>query len=145
MNEKNIKEILERWKTVAIVGLSKDASKDSHRVSEYLKSHGFKVMPVNPTADQILGERSYRSLSEIPPEIKRTIDIVNIFRPSEEAKLIVEQVVKMKEHYDRPSVVWMQLGVINEEAAALAREEGMTVVMNQCMMRKHKELFSEAK
>lgn len=127
-----------------MIGLSKDPAKDSYGVAEYLKKHGFKIIPVNPTSDKILGEKSYESMLGIPAEIQRTIEIVDVFRPSEEVMSIVEQVIKLKEWYDRPYVIWMQLGIIDERAAALARKSGLTVVMDHCMMREHKKLFSNA-
>jgi hypothetical protein len=141
LSKNSVKEILTKYKTAAVVGLSRDPSKDSHRVAEYLKSQGFRIVPVNPTADEVLGERSYRSLLDIPPEIQRTLDIVDIFRPSLDVPPIVEEAVKLKERYDRPYVVWMQLGIINEQAAKTARAAGLTVIMNRCMMAEHKKLF----
>jgi hypothetical protein len=141
LSKNSVKEILTKYKTAAVVGLSRDPSKDSHRVAEYLKSQGFRIVPVNPTADEVLGERSYKSLLDIPPEIQRTLDIVDIFRPSIDVPPIVEETVKLKERYDRPYVVWMQLGIINEQAAKTARAAGLTVIMNKCMMAEHKKLF----
>ena len=141
MSKDSTEEILTRYKTVAVVGLSRDPSKESHRVAEYLKSNGFRIVPVNPTADEVLGEKSYKNLLDIPPEIQRTLDIVDIFRPSADAPPIVEEAVKLKQRYDRPYVVWMQLGIINEQAAKTARTGGLTVVMNRCMMVEHKKLF----
>jgi predicted CoA-binding protein len=137
----DVKEILTKYKTVAVVGMSRDPSKDSHRVSKYLQSQGFKIIPVNPTAEEILGEKSYTGLLEMPAEIRKTIEIVDIFKPSKDVPPIIEQAVKLKERYDKPYVVWMQLGIINEQAAETAREAGITVVMNKCMMQEHKKLF----
>jgi predicted CoA-binding protein len=141
LSKDSAKEILTKYKTVAVVGLSRDPSKESHRVAEYLKSQGFSIVPVNPTPDEILGEKSYRSLLDIPPEIQRTLDIIDIFRPSADVPPIIEDAVKLKEQHDRPYVVWMQLGIINEQAATTARAAGLTVVMNRCMMVEHKKLF----
>jgi predicted CoA-binding protein len=137
----DVKEILTKYKTVAVVGISRDPSKDSHRVAEYLQSQGFRIIPVNPTADEVLGAKSYESLLDMPAEIQRIIEIVDIFRPSADVPPIVEQAVKLKERYDKPYVVWMQLGIINEGAAETAREAGITVIMNRCMMQEHKKLF----
>jgi len=103
----DLKEILERYKTVAIVGLSKDPSKDSYRVATYLKSQGFRIVPINPFADEILGEKSYKSLIELPQDIQKSLEIVDIFRPSQEVLSIVEQAIKLKSAYGRPHVVWM--------------------------------------
>jgi predicted CoA-binding protein len=144
MIKDDLREIFTKYKTVAVVGISRDPAKDSHRVAEYLQSHGFKIVPVNPTAKEILGEKSHRDLLEIPVEILKTIDIVDIFRPAPDVLPIVEQAVELKERFDRPYVVWMQLGIVNEQAAEAAREVGITVVMNRCMMQEHKRLFPDA-
>jgi predicted CoA-binding protein len=141
MSQNEIKEILTKYKTVAVVGLSREPGKDSHRVSAYLKNHGFHIIPVNPFADEIIGEKSYKSLLDIPPEIQKTIEIVDIFRPSEDVPPIVEQAVKLRAAYGKPYVVWMQLGIVNEQAAEAAEKAGLTVVMNKCMMIEHKRFF----
>ena len=141
MAKENVKEILEKYRTVAVIGVSRDPSKDSHRVAEYLKNQGFRVVPVNPTADEVLGEKCYKSLLEIPSAVQRTIEIVDVFRPSQNTPAIVEQAVKLKERYDKPYVIWMQLGIINEQAAEIARQAGISVIMNKCMMQEHKRLF----
>jgi predicted CoA-binding protein len=142
MSKDDVKEILTTYRTVAIVGVSRDASKDSHVVASYLQSQGFHVIPVNPTANEVLGEKSYKGLLDIPPEIQKTIEIVDVFRPSSDVPPIVTQAVKLKERYDKPYVFWMQLGIINEQAAEAAREAGITVIMNKCMMQEHKKLSS---
>jgi predicted CoA-binding protein len=136
----DLKEILERYKTVAIVGVSKDPSKDSYRVATYLKSQGFRIVPINPFADEILGEKSYKSLLELPQVIQKSLEIVDIFRPSQEVPSIVEQAIKLKSAYGRPHVVWMQLGIFNEEAAKKAEKARLTVVMDKCIMQEHKRL-----
>jgi predicted CoA-binding protein len=136
-----IKEILTKYKTVAVVGLSREPDKDSHRVSAYLKKHGFRIIPVNPFADEVLGEKSYKSLLDIPSEVQKTIDVVDIFRPSKDVPLIVEQAVKLKEMYGKPRVVWMQLGIVNGQAAEAAKKAGLTVVMDRCIMLEHKRFF----
>ena len=141
MSQNEIKEILTKYKTVAVVGLSREPGKDSHRVSAYLKQHGFHIIPVNPFADEILGEKSYKSLLDIPPEIQKTIEIVDVFRPSKDVPPIVEQAIKLKAAYGKPNVVWMQLDIVNEHAAEAARKAGLTVVRDKCMMIEHKRLF----
>jgi predicted CoA-binding protein len=133
-----IAEILTKYKTIAVVGLSREPDKDSHKVSAYLKKHGFRIIPVNPFADEALGEKSYKSLLDMPPEIQKTIEVVDIFRPSKDVPPIVEQAIKLKAMYGNPRVVWMQLGIVNEQAAEAAKKAGLTVVMNKCMMIEHK-------
>lgn len=139
-----VKDILTKYKTVAIVGLSKDPSKDSHRVAEYLKDNGFSIVPINPSADNVLGEKSYKSLIDVPVEIQKTIEIVDIFRPSPDIPNIVEQAVKLKERFDKPYVVWMQLGIVNEKAAESARKAGLIVIANKCLMQEHRKLLQNA-
>ncbi|MCW4044124.1 MAG: CoA-binding protein [Candidatus Bathyarchaeota archaeon] len=140
MSREEIKEILTRSKTVAVVGLSRDPNKDSYRISEYLKEHGFHIVPVNPFADEVLGKKSYKNLLDIPVELQKTIDVVDIFRPAEDVPLIVEQAATLKARHGKPSVIWMQLGIVNKQAAMTAKKAGFTVVMNRCMMVEHMRL-----
>jgi hypothetical protein len=135
--------ILETYRTVAVVGVSRDSSKDSYRVAAYLKSHGFRIVPVNPVADEVLGEKSYKSLLEMPVEIQKSIEIVDIFRPSADVPPIVREAIRLREVHGKPHVVWMQLGVVHESAAEEARKAGLTVVADKCMMREHMALSGE--
>jgi len=139
LSQSQIKEIL-KYKVIAVVGLSKEPGKDSHRVSAYLKQHGYRIIPVNPFADEVLGEKSYKNLLDIPPEIQKTIEIVDIFRPAKDVPLIVEQAIKLRALYGKPFVVWMQLGIVNEQAAEAARRAGLIVVMDKCLMVEHHRL-----
>lgn len=123
-----IDEIL-KMKKIAVVGLSKDPSKPSHYVPKYMRERGYKIIPVNPTVEEILGEKCCKSLSEV----QESIDVVNIFRPSNEALQIVRDAIKKK-----AKAVWMQEGIINEEAAAEARKHGLLVVMDRCMMKERR-------
>ncbi len=140
MGQNQISDILKKYRVIAIVGLSKDSSKDSYRVAAYLQQHGYRIIPVNPFVDQVLGEKSYKSLLEIPAEIQKTIDIVDIFRRSEDVPPIVQQAIELKRKFERPFVVWMQLGIVNEEAAEAARHAGLAVVMDKCLMVEHRRL-----
>ena len=115
LSQNEIKKILTKYQTVAVVGLSREPAKDSHRVSVYLKKHGFRIIPVNPFANEVLGEKSYKSLLDIPPEIQKTIEVIDIFRPTKDVPLIVEQAIKLKAIYGKPYAVWMQLGIVNEQ------------------------------
>jgi predicted CoA-binding protein len=142
LSRSEIEEILTKRKTIAVVGLSRDSDKDSHRVSAYLKAHDFHIIPINPFADEILGEKSYKSLLDIPDDVQKTIEVVDIFRPAEDVPSIVEQAIKLKTLYGTLQVVWMQLGIVNEEAAEAAKKAELTVIMNKCMMVEHSRLFS---
>jgi predicted CoA-binding protein len=126
-------------KTIAVVGLSKDPSKDSHSVSMYMKEHGYEIIPINPTADKIMGLRSYPSLVAIPDDLKKRIDVINIFRRSEDVPPIVDDAIKLKNFIKKPLVVWMQLGIVNKEAAKKAESAGIEVVMNVCIRTEHRK------
>ena len=141
MSQNEIKGILAKCKTVAVVGLSREPDKDSYRVAAYLKNQGFRIVPVNPFADEILGEKSYKSLLDIPVEIQKTIDVVDVFRPAKDVPAIVEQAVKLKAAHGKPCVVWMQLGIVNKQAAEITKKAGLTVVMDKCMMVEHRRLL----
>ena len=140
MSKNRIEEILTKYKTVAVVGLSRDPSKDSHSVAAYLQTQGYKIIPINPTTKEVLGEKSYKTLLDIPPQIQKTIEIVDIFRPSEDVPPIVQQAIKLKEENDKPYVIWMQLRIVNQQAAETAKAAGLEVVMNRCMRQEHKKL-----
>jgi predicted CoA-binding protein len=140
MSQTVVEEILGKYRVVAVVGLSNQLGKPSHRVAAYLKKHGYRIIPVNPNITEVFGEKSYRNLLEIPEVLQRTIDVVDIFRKSEEVPTIVDQVIKIRETVGRPFVVWMQLGIINEKAAEAARQAGLVVVMNKCLMAEHLHL-----
>jgi predicted CoA-binding protein len=124
-------KILNSSKTIAVVGLSPRKEKPSFTVASYLKEQGFRIIPVNPTTTEVLGERSYPDLSSIPERV----DAVNIFRRSEEVLSIVEEAIKIG-----AKSVWMQEGVVNEEAASRARDAGLLVVMDKCMFKEHRRL-----
>jgi thioredoxin len=141
--EDTIKSILENYKTVAIVGLSKDPSKDSYQVGQFLQSKGYKIIPINPTADQILGEKCYKSLLEMPENLQKTVDIVDIFRPSADVPPIVDQAIELRRKFGKPDVVWMQLGIVNEDAAKKAEGSGLKVVMDRCMRIERRKLDME--
>jgi hypothetical protein len=140
LSEGQIKDLLAKSKNIAVVGLSKEPEKDSNKVSVYLQQHGYRIIPVNPLVEQVLGEKSYKSLLEIPMEIQKTIDIIDIFRKAADTPLIVEQVIQLKTQLGRSFVVWMQLGIINEQAAEMAKSNGLIVVMDKCLMIEHQRL-----
>lgn len=132
-SEKDIERILIEYRTVAVVGLSADPSKYSHVVAEFLQSKGWRIIPVNPNVETVLGEKSYKSLVDLPESVQREVEVVDVFRRSEDVPPIVDQAIQLKEKNRKPFVVWMQLGIVNEEAAASARKAGLIVVMDKCM------------
>ena len=138
-----IRDVLTKYRTVAIVGLSRAPSKPSHFVPQYLKNHGFRIIPVNPTLNEILGEKCYKDLLALPFEVQKTVEIIDIFRPSADVMPIVEQAVQLRKMHDLPYVVWMQLGIVNEQAAELAQKAGLAVVMDKCMMQEYRRIFDD--
>jgi len=125
-------EILNEYRNVAVVGLSTNPERVSYRVASYLSEQGYNIIPVNPNAQKILGKTSYPNLSSIP----ESVEIVDIFRRSEEVLPIIDEAIKVG-----AKAVWMQEGVINEEAAAKARDAGLLVVMDKCMFKEHQRLM----
>jgi predicted CoA-binding protein len=127
----DIEEILRDSRVVAIVGASPKEDRPSYRVFSYLKSQGYDVIPVNPACLEVLGEMSYPDLLSLP----RPVDVVDIFRRSEDVSPIVEQAIQIK-----AKVVWMQEGIVNETAAQRARQAGLKVVMDHCIRKEHLRL-----
>jgi len=130
--EELMKDILRNSSVIAVVGLSNDAWKDSHRVAAYLKEHGYRIIPVNPAADEILGEKSYPDLKSIPDKV----DVVDVFRRPEHLPEIADQAISIG-----AKVLWMQSGIKNEEAAEKAENAGLTVIQDECMMARHSGLM----
>ncbi|MBT8242398.1 MAG: CoA-binding protein [Nitrosopumilus sp.] len=129
-SDEQIREILELNK-IAVVGMSKNSSKAAHYVPKYLHDNGYDVTPVNPNADNILGKKCYDSVDDIDEEI----DIVDIFRPSDQVLPIVQEAIKKK-----PKVIWLQEGIHNPEAEELAKKAGIKVIFNRCMLAEHQRL-----
>jgi hypothetical protein len=123
-----IRNILNSARTIAVVGLSDKPDRDSYRVADYLKRAGYRIIPVNPAITEVLGEKSYPGLRDIPEKI----DVVDIFRKPDAVPPIVDDAIAIG-----AKVVWMQDGIVHNEAAARARAAGLTVVMSKCMLREH--------
>lgn len=131
-----IYELLARMKTIAVVGLSESPMRPSHGVSAYMQAAGYKIIPVNPRIAEALGEQAYSSLLEIPHEVAAKIDLVDVFRRPEFVDEIVQQAIQLK-----IPAIWMQEDVINERAAEKARQAGMFVVMDRCILKEHRARF----
>jgi predicted CoA-binding protein len=131
-NKQEIKEIFESIKTIAVLGLSPDETKDSHRVAKYLQEAGYKIVPVYPKEETILGEKVYNSLADIP----FPVDMVNIFRKPNALDAIADACIAK----GGVKVFWAQKGIVNNEAAAKAKDAGMRVVQNMCSMVEHRSL-----
>ena len=124
-----IAEILKKYKTIAVVGLSSNPLRPSYDVSSYMQSAGYRIIPVNPNETEVLGEKSYARLEDVPDKI----DVVNVFRRAEEVPPVVESAIRMG-----AKVVWMQLGIENEAAAERARAAGLAVIEDACILVEHK-------
>jgi len=134
MRDEELKDALSHCKTVAVVGISPKEDRPSYIVASYLKSKGFRIIPVRPDGEEILEEKVYHRLSEIPKEIG--VDVVDIFRRSEDVPPIVEEAIQRG-----VKVVWMQEGVIHKEAGEKAEKAGLKVVMDRCMKKEHQRLL----
>lgn len=130
-SDEEIEAILKDAKTIAVVGLSDNPDRESYQVAAYLKSQGYRIIPVNPNVEEVLGERAYPSLAAIPPEVP--IDVVDIFRRPEFIPEIVDQAIARG-----VKAVWMQKGLAHNAAADKARAAGLAVVMDRCMMVEHR-------
>ena len=130
-----IEQILKNCKVIAIVGLSSNEDRPSYGVAAYLKEHGYRVIPVNPKEDMILGERCYPSLISVEGKI----DVVDIFRRSEDVPGVVDEAIAKG-----AGVVWMQEGIVDEEAATRARKAGIEIVMDKCIKKEHQRIVGES-
>jgi predicted CoA-binding protein len=134
MKDDEIKDILRNFKTVAVVGISPKEDRPSYVVASYLKSKGYRILPVRPDGGEILEEKVYRSLSEIPKEIR--VDVVDIFRRSDDVPPIVEEAIQRG-----AKMVWMQEGVIHKESGEKAEKAGLRVIMDRCIKKEHQRLL----
>lgn len=129
-----LKEILSKYRRIAVVGLSRDETKYSYLVSKFMQDAGYKIIPINPFAVELLGERAYKSLDDVDVDF----DIVDVFRPSEEALEVTRKAVEKG-----AKVVWLQEGIMNDEAERYARSKGVEFVQNKCIMKEYLKLFGE--
>lgn len=134
--DEEIKKILSNFKTIAVVGISPKEDRPSYLVASYLKSKGYRIIPVRPDGEEILGEKVYHRLADIPEEIE--VDVVDIFRKSEDVPPVVEEAIQR-----RAKAIWMQEGVVHKEAGAKAEEAGLKVVMDRCMKKEHHRLINQ--
>ena len=136
MTNDALRALLREARTVAVVGLSPKPERPSHGVARYLQRAGYRIVPVNPGHDEILGERSYRTLADAARD--HAIDIVDVFRRSEHAGAVVDEAIAI-----RPKLVWLQLGVVDEAARARAESAGIAIVMDRCLAIDHRQLLGD--
>ncbi len=131
-SDQQLKELLQKAHTIAVVGLSSSRFRASYGVSQYMQSAGYRIVPVNPNEQEVLGEKSYARLEDVPEKI----DVVDVFRRSEFVPEIVDAAIRVGAR-----AIWMQEGVVNEAAAQRARDAGLFVVMDACILREHRRLI----
>ncbi|OUM89331.1 MAG: CoA-binding protein [Bacillus thermozeamaize] len=132
-SDERMRQVLEDAKRIAVVGLSNKPERDSYQVAKYLQEQGYEIIPVNPTVDEVLGQKAVASLKEIEGEV----DIVDVFRRSEEVPAVVDDAIAIG-----AKAIWLQLGVIHEEAAQKAEAHGLDVIMDRCIKVEHARLFA---
>ena len=130
-----MQEVFDKMKTIAVYGMSTNIAKAEHTVPGYLLKRGYNIIPINPNAETILKQKVYRNLMEIPDKI----DIVNIFRPEEEALTIVKEAIERKKAKGDIKLIWLQLGLKNAEAKQLAKENGIDYIEDKCIYIEHKK------
>ncbi|MFA9516131.1 CoA-binding protein [Halopenitus sp. H-Gu1] len=133
-NDDTVDDLLDA-ETIVVVGCSRSPEKDAHRIPKYLNEHGYRIVPINPHAESILGETSYDRLTDVPEEIE--IDVVDVFRPSEAVPNIIEDALSRRDEVGDVQGIWLQLGIRNDEAAASAESAGIAVVQDRCMKIEH--------
>ncbi len=128
-------EVLRKYRTIAVVGLSSDEARDSHSVSKYMQAAGYRILPVNPAETEVLGEKAYPTVAAIAAPV----EIVNVFRRPRAVAGVVDEAIAAG-----AKVIWMQEGIVNEEAAAKARAAGLEVVMDRCIRSAHRRMAASA-
>jgi predicted CoA-binding protein len=141
VSDEELKSILESNRSIAVVGMSRKTDKPAGRIPRRLLTWGYDVVPVNPNADSIIGRKCYPSLDDIPGDVQ--VDLVDVFRPSEEAADVVRTAVRRKERHGDVKVVWLQEGIVSEEAEELAQEAGLTFVQDRCIYKEYVRLVGE--
>ncbi|OFW78157.1 MAG: CoA-binding protein [Actinobacteria bacterium RBG_19FT_COMBO_70_19] len=136
-SDAELRSILGDAKTIAVVGLSSNPFRDSFEVAEYLQAKGYRIVPVNPNETEVLGERAYPSLLDVPEDVR--IDVVDVFRRAADTPPVAEQAVQVA-----AKVLWLQDGIVNEDARRIAEEGGLTVIMGVCIRRTNRRLEREA-
>ena len=126
-------EVMRAHRVIAVVGASKNPDKEAHTVPAYLREHGYRIVPVNPSADTVFGERAFPSLASLPDQLAREVEVVEVFRPSEELPQVARQVVEMSKRYGKGYVFWSQTGLESDEAKAILAEAKVPYVMDACM------------
>ena len=136
----DIEQILENTSNIAVIGLSKNELRDSYQVSSYMKNVGYNITPINPTIDSVMGVKSHNSLKNIPEDVLKNIELVNVFRKSEFVNEIVDEVIEINKKYGRIHTIWMQLGIFYDEIDRISEENKLNIITNKCIKIEHGRL-----
>ena len=136
----DIEQIFENTSNIAVIGLSKNELRDSYQVSSYMKNVGYNIIPINPTIDSVMGIKSYDSLKNIPEDVLKNIELVNIFRRSEFVEEIVDEVIEINKKYGRIHTIWMQLGIFYDESDRISEDNKLNIITNKCIKIEHGRL-----
>ena len=136
----DIEQILENTSNIAVIGLSKNELRDSYQVSAYMKNAGYNIIPINPTIDSVMGLKSYNSLKNIPEDVLKNIELVNVFRKSEFVNEIVDEVIEINKKYGRIHTIWMQLGIFYDESDRISEDNKLNSITNKCIKIEHGRL-----
>ena len=136
----DIEQILENTSNIAVIGLSKNELRDSYQVSAYMKNAGYNIIPVNPTIDSVMGVKSHNSLKNVPEDVLKNIELVNVFRKSEFVNEIVDEVIEINKKYGRIHTIWMQLGIFYDEIDRISEENKLNIITNKCIKIEHGKL-----
>ena len=136
----NIEQIFENTSNIAVIGLSKNELRDSYQVSAYMKNAGYNIIPINPTIDSVMGVKSHNSLKNVPEDVLKNIELVNVFRKSEFVNEIVDEVIEINKKYGRIHTIWMQLGIFYDEIDRISEENKLNIITNKCIKIEHGKL-----
>jgi hypothetical protein len=126
-------EVMKRSKVIAVVGASKNPEKEAHSIPQYLKDNGYRIIPINPTATEIFGEKTFPDLLSLPSDVATQVEVIEVFRPSDELPDVARQVVELSKRYGKQYVFWAQAGLENDQAKKILSESGIPYVMDACM------------
>ena len=136
----NIEQIFANTSNIAVFGLSKNELRDSYQVSVYMKNAGYNIIPINPTIDSVMGVKSHNSLKNVPEDVLKNIELVNVFRKSEFVNEIVDEVIEINKKYGRIHTIWMQLGIFYDEIDRISEENKLNIITNKCIKIEHGRL-----
>ena len=136
----DIEQIFENTSNIAVIGLSKNELRDSYQVSAYMKNAGYNIIPVNPTIDSVMGVKAYDGLKNVPEDILKNIELVNVFRRSEFVEEIIDEVIEINKKFGKIHTIWMQLGIFYDQVDRISEENKLNIITNKCIKIEHRRL-----